>query len=48
MSKKLVKTKVLKYLDHFISYIPGLETSTFVRKCGTKQLGACHKFTRWK
>ena len=46
--KKLVKTEVLKYLDHFISYIPGLETSTFVRKCGTKQLGACHKFTRWK
>ena len=46
--KKLVKTKVLKYLDHFIFYILGLETSTFAKKYGTKQLGACHKFTRWK
>ena len=46
--KKLIQTEVLKYLDHFISYILGIEISTFAKKCGTKQLGACHKFTRWK
>ena len=41
--KKLVKIK--EHLDHFISYILGLEISTFAKKYGTKQLGACHKFT---
>ena len=34
--KKLVKTELLKHFDPFMSYISGLETSSFAKKYGTK------------